>query len=115
MLLRIEGVADKTPVMTSRTVNEAFGAEVYFKCENFQRMGAFKFRGAYNAMSQLTEQQKKSGVLTYSSGNHAQGVARAAAEFGLPAVIIMPADAPRSKIDGCSRWCSVRSHRCSRN
>jgi len=68
---RLNGIANKTPVLTSRTLNGMVGAKVYLKCENFQRMGAFKFRGAYNALSLLTEEQKKAGVITWSSGNHA--------------------------------------------
>jgi len=95
---RIEGVANKTPVMTSRKVNEAFGAEVYFKCENFQRMGAFKFRGALNALSQFGDEQKAKGVVTFSSGNHAQAIALAAKLLGIPATIVMPHDAPSAKM-----------------
>ena len=72
---RLQGHANVTPVHTSRTLNELLGAEVYLKCENFQRIGAFKFRGAFNSISQLTEAEKARGVLTYSSGNHAQAVA----------------------------------------
>src|SRR5437660_11672225 len=72
---RLAGHAHRTPVMTSRTVDERTGAQVFFKCENFQRMGAFKFRGAYNAMSRLAPAERKRGVLAYSSGNHAQAVA----------------------------------------
>jgi threonine dehydratase len=95
---RIRGVAHRTPVLTSRTANEAAGAELYFKCENFQRMGAFKFRGAYNALAQFDEAQRKTGVATYSSGNHAQAVALSARLLGVGAAIVMPADAPASKI-----------------
>lgn len=95
---RIEGIANKTPVMTSRTVNAAFGAEVFFKCENFQRMGAFKFRGAMNALSQFSDQQKAAGVVTFSSGNHAQAIALAAKLLGIPATIVMPFDAPAAKV-----------------
>lgn len=73
---RIQGYAYRTPVVTSRTVNELTQAEVFFKCENFQRTGSFKFRGAFNALSQLSEEQKSRGVLTFSSGNHAQAIAR---------------------------------------
>ncbi|MDZ4672302.1 MAG: pyridoxal-phosphate dependent enzyme, partial [Phototrophicales bacterium] len=72
---RLRGVAHRTPVMTSRHLDDRTGASVFLKCENFQRIGAFKFRGAYNAISQLTDVQKKRGVITYSSGNHAQAVA----------------------------------------
>ncbi|MDY4378477.1 threo-3-hydroxy-L-aspartate ammonia-lyase [Pectobacterium brasiliense] len=95
---RIDGYANKTPVMTSRTVNDAFGAEVFFKCENFQRTGAFKFRGAMNALLQFTDAQKAAGVVTFSSGNHAQAIALAAKLLGIPATIVMPHDAPAIKI-----------------
>jgi threonine dehydratase len=96
---RLAGHAHRTPVMTSRTVNERTGAEVFFKCENFQRMGAFKFRGAYNAMSRLSPEDRRRGVLAYSSGNHAQAVALAGKELGVRVTIVMPADAPAVKID----------------
>jgi threonine dehydratase len=96
---RLAGHAHRTPVMTSRTVNERTGAEVFFKCENFQRMGAFKFRGAYNAMSRLTPEDRRRGVLAYSSGNHAQAVALAGKMLGVRVTIVMPADAPAVKID----------------
>ena len=95
---RIADYANKTPVMTSRTVNEEFGAEVFFKCENFQRMGAFKFRGAMNALRQFTPQQRAAGVVTFSSGNHAQAIALSAKLLGIPATIIMPHDAPVAKV-----------------
>ncbi|MBN3065863.1 threo-3-hydroxy-L-aspartate ammonia-lyase [Pectobacterium aquaticum] len=95
---RIDGYANKTPVMTSRTVNDTFGAEVFFKCENFQRTGAFKFRGAMNALLQFTDAQKAAGVVTFSSGNHAQAIALAAKLLGIPATIVMPHDAPAIKI-----------------
>ncbi|MDU1875277.1 threo-3-hydroxy-L-aspartate ammonia-lyase [Citrobacter sp.] len=95
---RIADYANKTPVMTSRTVNEEFGAEVFFKCENFQRMGAFKFRGAMNALRQFTPQQRAAGVVTFSSGNHAQAIALSAKLLGVPATIIMPHDAPAAKV-----------------
>ena len=95
---RIADYANKTPVMTSRTVNEEFGAEVFFKCENFQRMGAFKFRGAVNALRQFTPQQRAAGVVTFSSGNHAQAIALSAKLLGIPATIIMPHDAPVAKV-----------------
>jgi threonine dehydratase len=95
---RIEGVAHRTPVMTSRTVNEAFGAEVFFKCENLQRMGAFKFRGAYNALSKFDAEQRRRGVVAFSSGNHAQAVALSARLLGMPATIVMPHDAPEMKV-----------------
>ena len=95
---RIRGHAHKTPVMTSRIVDEAFGAEVFFKCENLQRMGAFKFRGAFNALSRFDEQQRRSGVVTFSSGNHAQAIALSARLLGIPATIVMPHDAPEIKV-----------------
>jgi threonine dehydratase len=93
----LSGIANKTPVLTSRTLNELCGCEVYLKCENFQRVGAFKFRGAYNAVSQLTDAEKARGVITHSSGNHAQGLALAAKLNGVKAVIVMPDDSPPVK------------------
>src|SRR2546426_4437776 len=96
---RLAGHAHRTPAMTSRTVDERTGAEVFFKCENFQRMGAFKFRGAYNAMSQLSLDERGRGVLAYSSGNHAQAVAVAGKMLGVRVTIVMPADAPAVKLD----------------
>lgn len=95
---RIEGVAHRTPVLTSRTVNEEFGAEVFFKCENMQRMGAFKFRGGYNALARFTPEQRRAGVVAFSSGNHAQAVALASRILGMPATIVMPHDAPTAKV-----------------
>lgn len=95
---RIAPVAHRTPVLRSRLVNEAVGADVVFKCENLQRMGAFKFRGAYNALAQFTSEQRRAGVVTYSSGNHAQAIALSASLLGIPATIIMPLDAPASKV-----------------
>jgi threonine dehydratase len=95
---RIAGVAHRTPVLTSSTANAELGAEIFFKCENFQRMGAFKFRGAYNALSKFTPEQRKAGVVAFSSGNHAQGVALSAKLLGIPATIVMPHDAPAAKI-----------------
>jgi threonine dehydratase len=97
--VRLAGHAHRTPVMTSRTVDERTGAQVFFKCENFQRMGAFKFRGAYNAMSRLARDERKRGVLAYSSGNHAQAVALAGKLLGVCVTIVMPADAPAVKLD----------------
>ena len=94
---RIEGHAHRTPVMTSRTINEETGAELFFKCENLQRMGAFKFRGAFNALSRFDARQRKAGVVTFSSGNHAQAIALSARLLGIPATIIMPHDAPAAK------------------
>ncbi|HZV92917.1 MAG TPA: threo-3-hydroxy-L-aspartate ammonia-lyase [Caldimonas sp.] len=95
---RIAGVAWHTPVLTSRTADEALGASLFFKCENFQRMGAFKFRGAYNALASFDAKQKKAGVVAFSSGNHAQAVALAARLLGMPAIIVMPHDAPAAKM-----------------
>jgi threonine dehydratase len=95
--LRLDGIVNRTPVMTSRTLNERTGCEIFLKCENFQRVGAFKFRGAYNAISQLSKEQKEAGVITHSSGNHAQGMALAARLLGVKAVIVMPEDAPETK------------------
>lgn len=94
---RIKGVAHRTPVLRSRTLDALVGAEVFVKCENFQRIGAFKFRGAYNAASRLGRDQLARGIAAYSSGNHAQAVALAARELGSTAVVLMPEDTPRSK------------------
>ncbi|HAV5379428.1 threo-3-hydroxy-L-aspartate ammonia-lyase [Acinetobacter baumannii] len=95
---RIKDFINKTPVLTSRTVNNEFEAEVFFKCENFQRVGAFKFRGAMNALLQFNETQKKAGVVAFSSGNHAQAIALSSKILGIPATIIMPKDAPAAKM-----------------
>jgi threonine dehydratase len=95
---RLQGVAHRTPVQTSQTANALTGAQLFFKCENFQRMGAFKFRGAYNALAQFTPEQRKSGVCAFSSGNHAQGVALSAQLLGIPAAIVMPLDSPAVKM-----------------
>ena len=95
---RLDGPAHHTPVLTSRRLDEQVGAEVFLKCENFQRTGAFKFRGAYNALSRFSPEQVKAGVVAYSSGNHAQAIALAARLLGLPATIVMPTDAPAGKL-----------------
>ncbi len=95
---QLKGVANRTPVLTSRTFNERAGCQVFFKCENLQRIGAFKFRGAYNALSRLSQAEKARGVVTHSSGNHAQGIALAAKLLGISATIAMPTDAPASKV-----------------
>ena len=95
---RLRGTANRTPVITSRTLDERTGARVFLKAENFQRMGAFKFRGAYNRLVQLGERERRAGVVAFSSGNHAQGVALAARLLGIPAAIVMPSDAPRAKL-----------------
>ena len=94
---RLQGQAHVTPVITSQTLNRMTAAEVFLKCESFQRMGAFKFRGAYNAMSQLTAAQKNAGVITHSSGNHAQAVALVGRLLGIQTTVVMPADAPAVK------------------
>ncbi|MBU8552397.1 threo-3-hydroxy-L-aspartate ammonia-lyase [Streptomyces rochei] len=94
---RLDGVAHRTPVLTSRALDALVGAETFVKCENFQRVGAFKFRGAYNAASRLSAGQLAKGITAYSSGNHAQAVALAARELGTTAVVLMPEDAPRAK------------------
>ena len=94
----LAGVAHRTPVVTSRTADQRTGAQVFFKCENLQRMGAFKFRGAYNALVQLDADQRRRGVIAWSSGNHGQAIALCAGLLGLPAVVVMPQDAPTLKI-----------------
>jgi threonine dehydratase len=95
---RISGIAHRTPVATSRLLDEACGNQVFLKCENLQRVGAFKFRGAYNAISQLTEANKVREVITYSSGNHAQAVALVCQILQVPATIVMPDTAPETKL-----------------
>lgn len=95
---RLKGVAHRTPVMRSQTADRLTGAELFFKCENFQRMGAFKFRGAYNALAQFSAEQKKRGVCAFSSGNHAQGIALSARLLGIPATLVMPKDSPAVKM-----------------
>src|SRR3954452_326847 len=94
---RIKSQARRTPVMTSRQVDEVTGASVFFKCENLQRAGAFKFRGAYNALSLLSLDERRRGVVAFSSGNHAQAVALAGQVLNIPRLIVMPADAPSVK------------------
>ena len=96
---RIAGHAHHTPVLRSSTADARVGASVFFKCENFQRMGAFKFRGAFNALSRFDHAQRAAGVIAFSSGNHAQAIALSARLLGMPAVILMPLDAPQAKID----------------
>jgi len=95
---RIAGHAQRTPVLRSRTADARVGAELFFKCENFQRVGAFKFRGAFNALSQFEPAQRRAGVVSFSSGNHAQAIALAAKLLGIPATIVMPRDAPALKV-----------------
>ena len=97
--VRLRGVAHRTPVLTSRTLDEQVGAQLFLKAENFQRAGAFKFRGAYNAVAAMDPADRARGVATYSSGNHAQAVALAASLHDVPVVILMPQDAPVSKIE----------------
>jgi threonine dehydratase len=96
--LRIAGHAHRTPVLRSRTADELLGAEVFFKCENLQRAGAFKFRGAFNALSRFTADQRRRGVVAFSSGNHAQAIALSGRLLGIPAAIVMPNDAPQAKV-----------------
>lgn len=95
---RITGAAHRTPVMTSRTADDITGAALFFKCENLQRMGAFKFRGGYNALARFSPEQRARGVVTFSSGNHAQAIALSARLLGMRAVIVMPKDAPAAKV-----------------
>lgn len=95
---RLQGIAHRTPVLTSSQLDARTNASIFFKCENFQRTGSFKFRGAYNALSQLSEAQKKQGVVAFSSGNHAQAIAMAASLFHIKATIVMPSDAPTIKV-----------------
>ena len=102
---RLEGHAHRTPVMTSTTADALLGAHIFFKCENLQRMGAFKFRGAFNAMSMLNPAQQKAGVVCFSSGNHAQAVALSGRLLGIATTILMPADAPPLKIAATRDYC----------
>ncbi|MGW0522411.1 threonine ammonia-lyase [Crossiella sp. NPDC003009] len=101
---RLAGVAHRTPVLRSRQLDDLVGARVHLKCENFQRIGAFKFRGAYNAVSRLSAAQLRTGIAAYSSGNHAQAVALAARELGSSAVILVPEDTPQSKKDATTGY-----------
>ena len=100
----LKGIANRTPVMTSRTLDERVGGQIFLKCENFQRVGAFKFRGAYNAISRLSDKQRAAGVITHSSGNHAQGVALAAKLLGIRATVVMPEDAPNIKREATKNY-----------
>jgi threonine dehydratase len=119
---RINQLVNKTVVMTSRTLNQQVGASVYLKCENFQRVGAFKFRGVCNKLSQLTAVEKQRGVVTHSSGNHAQALALASSLFGIKAVIVMPKNAPAVKVAAtkaygaeivrCANTVEAREHTC---
>ena len=101
---RLDGVAHRTPVLHSRTLDERTGAAVFLKAENLQRGGAFKFRGAYNRICTLTPEQRHAGVVAYSSGNHAQAVALAARLKGIRAIILMPADAPSTKVEATAGY-----------
>src|SRR5512140_751544 len=95
---RLQGQAHRTPVLRSTTADRLLGAQLFFKCENLQRMGAFKFRGAFNALSRFDAGQRRAGVMTFSSGNHAQAIALSARLLGIPATILMPLDAPQAKV-----------------
>jgi threonine dehydratase len=106
---RLAGVAHKTPVLTSRLADERANATVFFKCENLQRVGAFKFRGAYNALAQFTAEQRRAGVIAFSSGNHAQAIALAARLLDMPSVIVMPNDAPPAKLAATRAYQSGRA------
>lgn len=101
---RIQIEVNKTPVMTSRTLNRLTGGDIFLKCENFQRMGAFKFRGAYNTLSQLSNEERNKGVITHSSGNHAQAVALASQILGIKSTIVMPKGAPKVKINATREY-----------
>src|ERR1700742_3905227 len=96
---RLTGHAHRTPVMTSQTADDEAGAQLFFKCENLQRMGAFKFRGAFNALSRFDARQRAAGVVAFSSGNHSPALALSARLLGIPATIVMPLDAPQAKVD----------------
>jgi threonine dehydratase len=102
--VRIEGIAHRTPALTSSSLDAALDASAVFKCENFQRAGAFKFRGAYNAIASLSDAERAKGVVAYSSGNHAQAMALASRLLGTRAVILMPTDAPKVKVEGTKRY-----------
>jgi threo-3-hydroxy-L-aspartate ammonia-lyase len=96
---RLQGQAHRTPVLRSSTADRLLGAQLFFKCENLQRMGAFKFRGAYNSLAKFSTEQRKAGVIAFSSGNHAQAIALSARLLGIPSTILMPLDAPQAKVD----------------
>lgn len=101
---RIRGIAHRTPVFCSERLNQKFSAKIFFKCENLQRTGSFKFRGAYNALSKFNLEQRQRGVIAFSSGNHAQGIALAAKLLDIPATIIMPKDAPKIKVNATKAY-----------
>jgi len=108
---RLKGHAMVTPVMTSRTLDDRVGAKIYLKCENFQKIGAFKFRGAFNSISRLSEKEKAKGVVTFSSGNHAQALALVGKLLGVPTTIVMPKDAPKIKFDATKGYgATIISH-----
>src|SRR5690554_1895909 len=101
---RLRNVVHRTPVLTSQTLNGRLDAEIFFKCENLQKVGAFKFRGAYNAIAKLNPDERAAGVVTYSSGNHGQAIARASQALGVTATIIMPLDAPKAKRNAAASY-----------
>ncbi|NLC37183.1 MAG: pyridoxal-phosphate dependent enzyme, partial [Alcaligenaceae bacterium] len=101
---RLRNVVHRTPVLTSQTLNGRLDAEVFFKCENLQRVGAFKFRGAYNAIARLSKAERAAGVVAYSSGNHGQAIARAARPLGVTATIVMPLNAPKAKRNAAASY-----------
>lgn len=100
----IRSIAHITPVLTSNYLNNKLNNEIFFKCENFQKTGAFKFRGALNALKKLSEEERKIGVVAFSGGNHAQGIALAAKLLGIPATIVMPFDVPKSKVEATKSY-----------
>ncbi|MFC4077530.1 pyridoxal-phosphate dependent enzyme [Salinithrix halophila] len=101
---RLDGISHNTPIITSRTLNSRAGCEVFLKCENLQRGGAFKFRGAYHTISRLSTEEKERGVIAFSSGNHAQAVALASSLLKVPAVLCIPKDAPRIKVEATREY-----------
>src|SRR5690606_14199666 len=101
---RLRGVVHRTPVLTSQTLTGRLDAEVFFKCENLQKVGAFKFRGAYNAIAKLSPEERAAGVVIFSSGNHGQAIARAAQALGVSATIVMPLDAPKAKRNAAASY-----------
>ena len=101
---RLKNIAHKTPVFTSTQLNEELQCQVFIKCENFQKSGSFKFRGAYNILSQLNDDQKEAGIITFSSGNHAGATALAGKLLGVPTTILMPQDAPKIKIEATKSY-----------
>jgi len=112
---RIKHYVNKTPIMTSRTLNDMVGGSVFLKCENFQRVGAFKPRGALNAILSLTDDERRRGVITHSSGNHAQAVALAGKLLNIKTVIVMPENAPQVKVDATKETYGAEVVRCDNN